>query len=406
MTASPVGGDPSPSLAPGSPQWRHFTLALFLAGFASFVLIFSPQAFLAAISTDLDVSPGTAAGTVSAAALGVAVGVLGWAGISDRTGRVRAMRWSLLAGVTLAAIVPVLPTIELILAVRFLEGVLVGAAPAVGMAHIAERVSGPAAVRAAGTFIAGNTFGGLVGRLLSGAAAEVGGWRLAFLTSTVAAALAAAAFLYLTRGPSTGRPAPAASIRAGAVANLRDPFMVTLYLLGFLLMGSFGVVYNFLGYHLQEQPFGLSAAVASSVFLVYLAGTLAASRSGLLAARLGTTGALLAGIAAMLCSLAAMASSSLVLTIGGLILFTVGCFTAHPLASGLTGRSARTGRSQATALYQIAWLSGISVFGWLGGIFFASGGWGATLRLVAGMCVVAVLLAGVGGLLARRRRPA
>ncbi len=406
MTASPVGGDPSPPLAPGSPQWRHFTLALFLAGFASFVLIFSPQAFLAAISTDLDVSPGTAAGTVSAAALGVAVGVLGWAGISDRTGRVRAMRWSLLAGVTLAAIVPVLPTIELILAVRFLEGVLVGAAPAVGMAHIAERVSGPAAVRAAGTFIAGNTFGGLVGRLLSGAAAEVGGWRLAFLTSTVAAALAAAAFLYLTRGPSTGRPAPAASIRAGAVANLRDPFMVTLYLLGFLLMGSFGVVYNFLGYHLQEQPFGLSAAVASSVFLVYLAGTLAASRSGLLAARLGTTGALLAGIAAMLCSLAAMASSSLVLTIGGLILFTVGCFTAHPLASGLTGRSARTGRSQATALYQIAWLSGISVFGWLGGIFFASGGWGATLRLVAGMCVVAVLLAGVGGLLARRRRPA
>ncbi|TKV60221.1 MFS transporter [Nakamurella flava] len=406
MSASPVGGDPSPPLAPGSPQWRHFTMALFLAGFASFVLIFSPQAFLAAISADLDVSPGTAAGTVSAAALGVAVGVLGWAGISDRTGRVRAMRWSLLAGVTLAAIVPVLPTIELILAVRFLEGVLVGAAPAVGMAHIAERVSGPAAVRAAGTFIAGNTFGGLVGRLLSGAAAEIGGWRLAFLTSTVAAALAAAAFLYLTRGPSTGRPAPAASIRAGAVANLRDPFMVTLYLLGFLLMGSFGVVYNFLGYHLQEQPFGLSAAVASSVFLVYLAGTLAASRSGLLAARLGTTGALFAGIAAMLCSLAAMASSSLVLTIGGLILFTVGCFTAHPLASGLTGRSARTGRSQATALYQIAWLSGISVFGWLGGIVFASGGWGATLRLVAGMCVVAVLLAGVGGLLARRRRPA
>lgn len=379
-------------------------MALFLAGFASFVLIFSPQAFLAAISADLDVSPGTAAGTVSATALGVAVGVLGWSGISDRVGRVRAMRWSLLAGVTLAAIVPTLPTIELILAVRFLEGVLVGAAPAVGMAYIAERVSGPAAVRAAGTFVAGNAFGGLVGRLLSGAAAEVGGWRLAFLTSTVAAAVAMAAFLRLTRRTlSAGAAAPAPSIRAGVVANLRDPFMVSLYLLGSLLMGSFGVVYNFLGFRLQGESFGLPAAVASSVFLVYLAGTLAASRSGLLAARLGTTGALVAGIAAMLGSLAAMASSSLVLTIGGLVLFTVGCFTAHPLASGLTGRSARTGRSQATALYQIAWLSGISVFGWLGGIFYAGGGWGATLGLVAVMCVVSVLLAGAMGFLARRR---
>lgn len=381
-------------LTPAAPQWRAFVGALFLAGFATFALLFSPQAILPELSADLDVHADAAAMTVSATALGVAAGVFGWARVSNRVGRVRAMQLSLVLALGFALVIPFLPTLETVLAVRLAEGLVLGAAPAIGMAHIADEVHHRWAAHVAGTFIAGNTVGGIVGRLASGFAADLGGWRLAFAVTTVISALAIAAFLLLSKRLGNHAMAPPAhTAAAGVRANLRDPRMLALYLEGVLLMGAFGVIYNFFGYRLQAEPFALPASITSGLFVVYLAGTLASRRSGALAARIGTTQALVAGSAAMLVSLPMMSADILPLMVAGLILFTVGCFTAHPLASGLSARSVRVGRPQSTALYQIAWLGGMSLFGWVGGVVFAAGGWTATLALVAILCSAAAVTA-------------
>jgi YNFM family putative membrane transporter len=396
---------PFHGFVPGHPGWRPFVWALFLAGFVTFDLIFSPQAFLPTLSVELRVNADTAALVVSATTLGVAAGVLVWASISDRIGRMRAIRLSLVLAFVPAAVMPFLPTVETLLAARFVEGLLLGAAPAVGMAYIAERVSGRLAAQVAGTFVAGNTIGGIVGRVSSGLVADLGGWRLAFGASTIIAAISITAFLVLSRRMHVQKAqAAAGSAFAGLAANLRDPYMVSLYLQGFLLMGAFGVIYNYFGYRLQAPPFGLPAWVVTALFGVYLAGTVASRLSGALASRLGTAGALVMGSATMLVSLPIMAVGSIPVMVLGLVLFTVGCFTAHPLASGLSGRSALSGRAQATALYQIAWLGGTSVFGWLGGIVYASAGWGATLASVAVLCAVAAMSATFGAAVARSRR--
>jgi YNFM family putative membrane transporter len=394
-----------PSLAPGQAGWRSFVWALFLAGFVTFDLVFAPQAFLPTLSSQLDLDADTAAISVSATTFGVAAGVLMWASISDRIGRMRAIRLSLILAFAAAVAVPFLPTIETLLAVRFVEGLLLGAAPAVGMAYIAERIDGRWAAQAAGTFVAGNTIGGIVGRIGSGLVADIGGWRLAFGASTVIAAASIVAFLVLTRQIHDRRPqGSAVSAFTGIRANLRDPYMISLYLQGFLLMGAFGVIYNYFGYRLQAPPFALSASIVTALFGVYLAGTVSSRYSGALARRIGTAGALVAGSSAMLVSLPVMAVESVPVMVCGLVLFTVGCFTAHPLASGLSGRSARSGRAQSTALYQIAWLGGTGVFGWLGGIVYASAGWSATLAWVALLCVLAATSAGLGAAIARARR--
>ena len=385
-------------LTRGMPGWRRFLGALFLAGSATFMLVFSPQAFLPAISESLGVTADAAAVTVSATALGVAVGVLGWASISDRIGRLRAIQLSLVLALLVSTPIPLLLSLDAVLAFRFAEGLVLGAAPAVGMAYIAERVHARSAAYVAGTFVAGNAMGGILGRLSSGFAADLGGWRVAFATTTVLSALIIAAFLLVSVRLQNQRPAPArvAPAAAGIAANLREPFMLAIYLQGFLLMGAFGVIYNFFGYHLQAEPFALPATVTSGLFIVYLAGALASQRSGALAARIGSTRALVAGSVAMLVSLPVMASGLIPVIVAGLVLFTVGCFTAHPLASGLSGRAARVGRSQSTALYQIAWLGGISLFGWIGGIAYVTGGWIMALVLAALLCVAAAVTATVG----------
>jgi YNFM family putative membrane transporter len=394
-----------PGLVPGQQGWRPFVWALFLAGFVTFDLVFAPQAFLPTLSVELNLDADAAAISVSATTLGVAAGVLVWASISDRIGRMRAIRLSLVLAFVVAVAVPFMPTIESLLAVRFIEGLLLGAAPAIGMAYIAERIDGRWAARAAGTFVAGNTIGGIVGRIGSGLVADVGGWRFAFGMSTVVAGAAIVAFLLLSRRIRDVMPqGSAVPAVAGIRANLRDPYMISLYLQGFLLMGAFGVIYNYFGYRLQQPPFSLPASIVTALFGVYLAGTIASRHSGALARRIGTAGALVLGAAAMLVSLPMMAVDSVPVMILGLVVFTVGCFTAHPLASGLSGRSARSGRAQSTALYQIAWLGGTAVFGWLGGLVYTTAGWNATLGGVAVMSILAATSAAVGLAFARARQ--
>jgi YNFM family putative membrane transporter len=394
-----------PGLVPGQQGWRSFVWALFLAGFVTFDLVFAPQAFLPTLSVELNLDADVAAISVSATTLGVATGVLVWASISDRIGRMRAIRLSLVLAFVAAVAVPFMPTIESLLAVRFIEGLLLGAAPAIGMAYIAERIDGRWAAQAAGTFVAGNTIGGIVGRIGSGLVADDGGWRFAFGTSTVLAGAAIVAFLLLSRRIRDVMPqGSAVPALVGTRANLRDPYMISLYLQGFLLMGAFGVIYNYFGYRLQQPPFSLPASIVTALFGVYLAGTIASRHSGALARRIGTAGALVLGAAAMLVSLPMMAVDSVPVMILGLVVFTVGCFTAHPLASGLSGRSARSGRAQSTALYQIAWLGGTAVFGWLGGLVYTTAGWNATLGGVAVMSILAATSAAVGLAFARARQ--
>jgi MFS family permease len=115
---------------------------------------------------------------------------------------------------------------------------------------------------------------------------------------------------------------------------------------------------------------------------------------------------MLGGIGIMVAGLVLLFSDSLAVVIVGLVVFTVGCFSAHPVASGLSGRWAQLGRGQSTALYQLAWLSGTAFFGWAVGVVYDGAGWAATLLTVLGMCGAAALAAGVGIGLLGRRRPA
>ena len=53
-------------LSPGRPGYRRLSLALFVAGIATFALLYSTQALLPAVSDGLHVSPGDASWTVAA----------------------------------------------------------------------------------------------------------------------------------------------------------------------------------------------------------------------------------------------------------------------------------------------------------------------------------------------------
>jgi YNFM family putative membrane transporter len=399
---------PSPTPAAAVPNFRRIAFALFAAGFAVFAQIFGAQAMLPAISENFELGASAAALTVSAATLGVAASVLPWAWLADRIGRIPAMKISIVAASTIAFAVPFLPSFESMIIARVFLGLALGAVPAVSVAYLAEELVASRVAVAAGIFVAGNTFGGICGRLLGGPLSELFGWRAAMLVIAVLSAIAATVFLLLVpraRREHAG-PVTAHSMRTRILFQLRDPVMLGLYAQGFLLMGAFGAVYNYLGYRLEMPPYDVPATLVGLLFAAYLFGTVASRISAGYVVRFGALRVILSGISLMLIGLVLLLTPSLIGAIAGLIIFTIGCFSAHPVASGQSGVRAQLGRSQATALYQLCWLGGTALFGWLAGVVFDEAGWPWTVGFVALLCVLAATFAVLGLRVLGDRRPA
>lgn len=404
--ATPAPGTvPGPAadtrLRPGDRSFRRANLALFAAGVATFVLLYSTQGLLPVLSADLGLTPGRASWTASAATLGLALALLPASALSDRYGRTAVMTVSTVTAALLALALPFAPDLTTLVVLRAVQGAALAGLPATAMAYLAEEVHPSALASAMGLYVAGNSIGGMSGRLVSGWAGAAWGWRWGLAVSAGLALLAALAFRALIPAARnfTRTPVDVRSLAATVGAHLRNPLLVRLYALGLLFMAVFGAVYNTVGYRLTAAPFDLPQSLAASIFVVYLVGTASSASAGLLATRLGRRGALYVAIGVTTAGLLLSLAGSLVAALLGLVLITAGFFAGHATASSSVGRTATHGRAQASALYLIAYYLGNSLGGTLGADAYHADGWSGAAAVGLG----AMALAGGVTLYATRR---
>ncbi|PVC89190.1 MFS transporter [Streptomyces sp. CS090A] len=394
-------------LEPGRPGHRKMSFALFAAGVAAFALLYSTQALLPAISASYGVSAGQASWTVSAATGALALCVLPLSALSERFGRRQMMTASLTVAVLVGMLVPFAPSIGWLIALRAVQGAALAGLPASAMAYLAEEVRPKALIAAIGLFVAGNSIGGMSGRILTGWVAQAWGWRAALAAVGLLAVACAVAFHFLipkARNFTPGTLNPKALAKTVA-KHLGNPLLVRLYAIGALFMTVFGAVYTVIGFRLVEEPFSLPQGIVGSIFLVYLVGTVSSAAAGRLVARLGRRGALYLAVSTTAAGLLLSLSQSLAAVLLGLVLITAGFFAGHAVASSSVSRTATTGRAQASALYQSAYYLGSSAGGTLGAVAFHAGGWAATvaLGLLAVLGVVSITLYGTRVARAERR---
>ncbi|WP_344630702.1 MFS transporter [Streptomyces glaucosporus] len=389
------------------PPNRRISLALFAVGLATFSLLYATQPLLPALTADFGVTPGQASWTVSAATIGLAVAVLPLSALSERFGRRTMMTCSLAVAVAVALVLPLAPNIEVLIALRALQGAAIAGIPASAMAYLADELPPRALVGAVGLFVAGNSVGGMSGRVLTGWAAEGWGWRAGL--ASVAAVSLVCAVVYRLLIPRARNFTPA-SIRPAAVlrtvrGHLSDGLLLRLYSLGLLFMTVFGAVYTVIGYRLVAEPFGLSQGLVGSLFVVYLVGTVSSAAAGRLVGRLGRRGALYLAIGTTATGLLVSLGESLASVLTGLVLITAGFFAGHAVASSSVSRTAQEGRAQASALYQMAYYLGSSLGASLGAVAYHAAGWSATVAFALGALVLAagVTLYATRRALVRRR---
>ncbi|MBH5336552.1 MFS transporter [Streptomyces pactum] len=381
-------------------------LALFAAGVATFALLYCTQALLPAISADLGVTADRASWTVSAATGALALAVLPLSALSERFGRRTMMTASLSSAALVSVAVPFAPDLGWLIALRAVQGAALAGLPASAMAYLAEEVRPKALVGAIGLFVAGNSIGGMSGRILTGWVSQAWGWRAALAAVAVLAVAAAVTFRLLLPPARHFTPNPQGprAVARTVAGHLADPLLRRLYAVGALFMTVFGAVYTVIGYRLVGAPFHLPQGVVGSIFLVYLVGTVSSATAGRVVGRLGRRGALYGAVATTAAGLLLTATPWLAAVLLGLVLITAGFFAGHAVASSAVSRTARTGRAQASALYQTTYYLGSSVGGALGAVAFHAMGWSGTvsLGLVAVLAAAGITLLGTRAARAER----
>lgn len=378
----------------GTPELRRANLALFVAGLATFAMLYCTQPLLPTFSAEFGVTPTVASLSLSLATATLAVALILAGSFSEALGRTPVMTASLLSSSLLMVLTAFSPDFAALLALRAVQGVALAGLPAVAMAYLAEEVHPEHAAFTVGLYIAGNSVGGLVGRVLSGVLAEAFSWRLALGPLGLACLLASFAFwLILPRSKRfIPRPLIARNLLASLGGHLADRSLLRLYAVGALLMGGFVALYNYIGYHLLGAPYGLSQAEVGWIFALYLVGTFSSAWMGRLADGLGRGRVLVIGVSLMLLGVGMTLASSLAVIVAGVAVLTFGFFGAHSIASGWVGQKAHTARAQASALYLLCYYLGSSIGGSAGGLAYSYAGWSGLVAMIAGLMILAAQL--------------
>lgn len=395
-TSAPPADDCDTALPMG-----RIRLALFLAGFATFSLLYCVQPLLPEFAKSFGVSAAASSLPLSLATGGLAIAIFCAGALSENLGR----RGLMFASITLAAalngIAAFIPHWETLVVVRALSGIALGGVPAVAMVYLAEELPAHRLGAATGLYVGGNAFGGMMGRIGMSFLTDHFDWRTALAVLSGFDLLVAIGFVLLLPPSRHFVRRTGVNLRFHLQAwggHLRHRHLPWLFSIPFLLMGTFVSVYNYAGFRLGGPEFGLSQSQIGLIFSAYVFGIVASSVAGVGSDRFGRGPVVLGGTVLAIAGLLLTATHTLPVIVSGIVLMTIGFFIAHAAASAWVGRLGGANKSHAASLYLLAYYVGSSVVGSVSGWFWQHGGWPA----LVGFCLVLQVMALVAAQVLRR----
>lgn len=362
--------------------WWRATLALCLGSFLVFINLYAPQPLLPSLKETYQVSTLSVSLLMSVSTLSLALALLVFGPLSDAIGREAIMRFTLLLAGGCSLALAFAPTFESLLLLRLVQGFVLGGLPAVAIAWMGDEFEKQALLSAVGLYIGANSLGGISGRIVGGAAAEVGGPTAAFLAVGAMTLVGCVVFWRLLPNSHAFVPQPFGLRKAvvDLLGHLRRPVLLAAYCLGGLNFLIFINQYSYITFRLAATPYQLAASGLGLIFLTYLGGTFGSTISGRLAERFSPAACMMAGVMILMLGTAITLADSLVVIIIGLSINAFGFFLAHSLASSWVGRYAQGARGSASALYLVFYYVGASLGGfWLEPFWQWSGWTGVTV---------------------------
>lgn len=369
--------------------------AVALAGFCTFLDLYAPQAVLPLLSRELGAAAGEISLTVSATTFAIALIAPFVGALADTLGRKRVIVAAMFALVVPTALVAAATSLEGMIFWRFVQGLLLPPIFAVTVAYVGEEFVVSEATAVTGIYLSASSFGGFLGRFLTGVLADEIGWRGAFLVLATITLLCAAGVLALlpherrfVRSPgllSSGRQ---------MLRHLANPLLIATYAVGFTVLFIFIGTFTYINFYLAAPPFDLSAAALGAIFIVYLAGVVTTPLTGRLIARFGRRRYVVALVLLWAAGLALTLAPSLPLIIAGLTICAGAGFMCQAVSTSFVAVTAKEARSSAVGLYVTCYYVGGSVGGVLPGVIWRAAGWpGCVALMLAALALMALIVA-------------
>jgi MFS transporter, YNFM family, putative membrane transport protein len=378
----------------GTKTFRMANLALFAGGFNTFAILWSTQPLLPEIAKEFHISPAVSSLTLSSTTIALAISMLFVGSLSEVFGRKSVMTLSLIASSILAILTALSPNFHFLLIFRIIQGVMLAGLPAVAMAYLGEEIEPSNLGLAMGLYISGNSIGGMGGRIIGGVLTDLFDWKIALVGIGILSLLASLLFWFTLPKSNHFKPRKfeIKKLLKSQFSQFREPGLLYLFGIGFLLLGSFVALYNYIGFQLVAPPYSLSQTIVGFIFVVYIVGTFSSTWMGMLADQHGRSKTLQLSLLILLIGACITLNTNLWLKFIGIGIFTFGFFAGHSIASGWIGKLSTHDKAQASSLYLFFYYAGSSVGGTVSGTFFSAYGWIGVISLIIVFTVLAISL--------------
>ncbi|MDQ6598517.1 MFS transporter [Bacillus salipaludis] len=391
----------------GTRTFKMVNLALFAGGFSTFAILWGTQPLLPDISKEFHVSPAMSSLSLSSTTIALSISLLIAGSLSEVFGRKSVMTISLVLSSILALLTAFTPNFHLLLLGRILQGISLAGLPAVAMAYLGEEIEPKSLGMAMGLYISGNSIGGMSGRIISGILTDYFNWHVALIGIGIISLLASVVFIFTLPQSTHFQPQRFAMkpLVRSLFSQFKEPGLLYLFLIGFLLMGSFVSLYNYIGFQLIKPPYSLSQTLVGFIFIVYIVGTFSSTWMGMLADQHGKRKILQLSLLILLVGVFITLNSNLWVKILGIAIFTYGFFAAHSIASGWLGKTATHDKAQAASLYLFFYYAGSSIGGTVSGIFYSDFGWMGVVLMIGSLAIISILVSVRLGNISKKKSP-
>jgi len=380
----------------GSREHKLIMISMIIGSIVSFAIMYSPQPLISLFADEYHVSPSLASSSVCLTTIALGFGLLFVAILSNSWGRKKTMGLSLVSTSLLAILSAFGHNFYVFLFIRFLEGISIAGFPSTAIAYLNEEFSPANIGQVIGAYVAGTAIGGFTGRVVVGAMTDLSSWHTALLILGVISLIGSLWFwIYLPESKNTHRVSFSLKYwQLNVLGCFRDKNLVSVYALGFLLMGTYVTILNYIGFPLTKPPYNLSQTIFGFLFVVNLVGTGSSVWFGKLADRYPRQNIISLAFIILFAGTLLTLHKLLIIKILGLTLVAFGFFAGHAVASGWIGLLApHKHRAQASSFYLLFYYAGSSLIGLSGGLFLNYFGWSGVTGYVCFLSIIAICVA-------------
>lgn len=382
-------------------QGRLTILSLALGAFAIGVAEFAAMGLLPYYAADFMVSEPRAGHAVSAYAIGVVVGAPLLAVLGAWLERKRLLLLLVLIFGIASLLSALAPTLNMLIAARFLAGLPHGAFLGIAMLFAAELSPKGKSASAVAKVLMGLTLANVIGVPAAGAIGQLFDWRWCFV---IVAVISGVTMVLLARNaPVAPRQSEASVLRElSALANLRVWMTLMVGAIGF---GAVFAVYSYLSAAMLDASDAPAWGIPLALSAFGVGGTLGNYIAGRLAGWSHFGGALVLLVGMLLAALmyAAVMGDWVLMT---LAIFLMGCSAGLviPLQMRLMDVAGEA-QTLAAALNHAAFNAANALGPFLAGLALRAGyGWGSTGVVGAGLALAGIAMLGLAWADARKQR--